>query len=269
MDGGAHGGGRGAKASLRPLGCERERRRPAPAGFPLRRQVHCMLRTWRMRCTWMSRHCSSLRGDKGSSDAQPCLCTKARGRRSSPARASEGVLRGLGGRSWGAHGCSKAGGSCSSPGSTEGPVREGTSWECFLGVHITRKGGLWLQAQKATGAERGGTAPGAQVLGHSGPRGSPTVTHTRSQLRVRSRISFTRHVRKPRLGGREGRRGAHPAASPHGPQAPRGQHSGGQPQDNMSLAQPPGPWSLTVASRHGLPCPTASPRFPTAEMQHF
>lgn len=165
VDGGAHGGGRGARASLRPLGCERERRRPAPAGFPLRRQVHCMLCTWRMRCTWMSRHCSSLRGDKGSSDAQPCLCTKARGRRSSPARASEGVLRGLGGRSWGAHGCSKAGGSCSSPGSTEGPVREGTSWECFLGVHITRKGGLWLQAQKATGAERGGycsRGPGAR-----------------------------------------------------------------------------------------------------------
>lgn len=184
-----------------------------------------------------------------------------------------GPLRGCSG-AWGAGpggptAAAKPGEAVPLPAAQRGPSEKAPAGNASWGCTSPRRVVSGFKRKKQQEQREGGTAPGAQVLGHSGPRGSPTVTHTRSQLRVRSRISFTRHVRKPRLGGREGRRGAHPAASPHGPQAPRGQHSGGQPQDNMSLAQPPGPWSLTVASRHGLPCPTASPRFPTAEMQHF
>lgn len=37
--------------------------------------------------------------------------------------------------------------------------REGASWECFLGVHVAWRVGLWLQVQTTTGAGVGGLLP--------------------------------------------------------------------------------------------------------------
>lgn len=190
MDGDARGGGRGAKASCAhwavrgsagaPLlpashcstgstACSA----PAPAGFPLQHQVCRILCTWRMRCTWMSRHCSSLRGDKGSSMLS-CVCAQ---RPAGGGPALPGPLRGAprpGGRVLG------------------GPRLQQSRWKLFLswrhrgarqrrrqlgtlpgGAHHPEGWSLASRAKSSRSRERGVLLPGPRCSATAGHEGAP------------------------------------------------------------------------------------------------
>ena len=204
VDGDVHHGVRGAKASLCPLGCERECRCPAPARavglLPPLPPAHCTL------CTWMSRHRPSLRGDKGSSDAQLCLCTKAHWRWSSPARVPEGVLGGPGGGAWGPTAAAKPMEAASLLAAQRARRRRRQLGTLPVGARHLEGWSLASSAKSNRSRETGVLLPGPWCSATAGPRGSP-VTHTKSQLWVRSRLSLARHARKLRLGGGEGRGG--------------------------------------------------------------
>ena len=262
MDGDVHHGVRGAKASLCPLGCERECRCPAPARavglLPPLPPAHCTL------CTWMSRHRPSLRGDKGSSDAQLCLCTKARWRRSSPARVPEGVLGGPGGGAWGPTAAAKPMEAASLLAAQRGPSEKAPAGNASCGRTSPGRVVSGFKCKKQQEQRDGGAAPGALVLGHSGATREPRHAHKVTTMgEVAPQPRSTRQETPARRRGGEGRGGARtPPRPPTAHTPPRGQHSGGQLQGDVSLAHPPGLWSSTVASGDALPCATAPPRLP-------